>query len=187
MSELGKAGIMMLSAEMEPRLFDLDFQLLADATLTLIAVIALFFFLSYFLFNPAREFLNKRQERIKSELDEAKKNQEEAAALKTQYEEKIRSIDKEAEGILSAARKKALDNEASIVAQAKEEAHLIIERANSEAEQEKLRVKDDVKKEMISVAAAMAQKAVGSSMDVSVQERLVDETLKEIGDGTWLS
>lgn len=84
MSVLGKAGIMMLSAEMEPRLFDLDFQLLADATLTLIAVIALFFFLSYFLFNPAREFLNKRQERIKGELDEAKKNQEEAAALKAQ-------------------------------------------------------------------------------------------------------
>ena len=64
---------------------------------------------------------------------------------------------------------------------------MIVERANAEAEQEKLRVKDDVKKEMISVASAMAQKAVGDSMDVSVQERLVDETLKEIGDGTWLS
>lgn len=187
MSGLGKVGYMMLNAEMEPRLFDLDFQLAADTLLTLIAVIALFFFLSYFLFNPAREFMNKRQERIKGELDDAKKNQEEAAALKAEYEEKIRAIDKEAEGILSAARKKALDNEASIVAKAKEEAHTIIDRANSEAEQEKLRVKDDVKKEMISVASAMAQKAVGDSMDVSVQERLVDETLKEIGDGTWLS
>ena len=76
MSVLGKAGIMMLSAEMEPRLFDLDFQLAADTLLTLIAVIALFFFLSYFLFNPAREFMNKRQDRIKSELDDAKTMEE---------------------------------------------------------------------------------------------------------------
>lgn len=187
MSELGKAGFMLLSAEMEPRLFDLDFQLLADATLTLIAVIALFFFLSYFLFNPAREFMNKRQDKIKGELDDAKKNQEEAAALKAQYEDKLKNIDKEAESILSAARKKAMDNEAAIVAKAKEEAHSIVERAGVEAEQEKLRVKDDVKKEMISVASAVARKAVGNSMDVSVQESLVDETLKEIGDSTWLS
>ena len=40
---------------------------------------------------------------------------------------------------------------------------------------------------MIDVAAAVAKKAVGNSMDISVQERLVDETLKEIGEGTWLS
>ena len=187
MSELGRAGLMLLNAQMEPRLFDLDFQLLADSVLTLIAVIALFFFLSYFLFNPAREFMNKRQEKIKGELDEAKKSQEEAAALKAEYEEKLKNVDREAESILSAARKKAIDNEAAIVAKAKEEAHSIVERANSEAEQEKLRVKDDVKKEMINVASAVARKAVGSSMDVSVQESLVDETLKEIGEGTWLS
>ena len=101
--------------------------------------------------------------------------------------EAIKNVDREAESILSAARKKAIDNEAAIVAKAKEEAHSIVERANSEAEQEKLRVKDDVKKEMINVASAVARKAVGSSMDVSVQESLVDETLKEIGEGTWLS
>ena len=186
MSEL---GYMLLSAEGETmeRLFDLDFQLLADATLTLIAVIALFFFLSYFLFNPARDFLEKRQQKIKDELDDAKKNQDDAIALKAEYEEKLKEINKEAESILSEARKKAIDNEASIVAKAKEEAHAIVDRANAEAEQEKLRVKDDVKKEMISVASAMAEKAVGTSMDGSIQDRLVDETLKEIGDGTWLS
>ena len=186
MSAIGN-GLMLLTEEMEPRLFDLDFQLLADATLTLIAVIALFFFLSYFFFNPARDFLQKRKERIAGELEEAKKNQEEAAALKAEYEAKIKEVNKEAEGILSEARKKALDNEADIVAKAREEAHSIVERANAEAEQEKLRVKDDVKKEMISVAGELAKKAVGDSMDGNIQDQLVEDTLKEIGDGTWLS
>ena len=48
---------------MEPYLFDLTPQLLSDSILTLLAVIALFFCLSYFLFNPAREMLRKRSEK----------------------------------------------------------------------------------------------------------------------------
>ena len=45
----------------------------------------------------------------------------------------------------------------------------------------------DVKKEIIAVAALMAGKVVGSNMDATIQESLIDETLKEIGDNTWLS
>ncbi|MDD6201882.1 MAG: F0F1 ATP synthase subunit B [Lachnospiraceae bacterium] len=170
---------------MEPRLFNLDFQLLSDAVLMLIAVLVLFFLLSYLFFNPARAFLQKRQEKIKAELDDAKENQDQAYALKQDYEQRLRDINKEAEAILSEARKKAMDNEAAIIAQAKEEAARIIARANTEAELEKKKIADDVKKEMISVACAVAEKAIGTSMDASIQDRLVDETLKEIGDSTW--
>ena len=61
-------------ATMEPRLFDLDFQLFHDAALMIIAVVALFLIMSYFLFNPARAFLQKRQEKIRTELEDAKNN-----------------------------------------------------------------------------------------------------------------
>ena len=74
-----------------------------------------------------------------------------------------------------------------VVAKAKEDAASIIDRAHVEAELEKQKITDDVKKEMISVASVLAEKAVGESMDHAIQDRLVDETLKEIGDGTWLS
>ena len=69
---------------MEPRLFDLDLQLLADATLMIIAVFVLFLVASYFLFNPVREMLAKRQAKIKDELDSAQSDKEEAAALRVQ-------------------------------------------------------------------------------------------------------
>ena len=52
---------------MEPRIFDLDLQLIADAGLMMISIFVLFLFASYFLFNPAREFLKKRQEKIKGQ------------------------------------------------------------------------------------------------------------------------
>ncbi len=172
---------------MDSYLFDLTPQLLHDAVLSMIAVFTLFLVASHFLFNPVREMMRKRQNKIKDELDDAKKNQEAAESLKTEYEEKLRNIEKEAEEILSAARKKALANEAKIIAEAKEEAVRIRQRAETEAELEKKKAADDVKREMISIASLMAGKVVAASIDTTVQDSLIEETLKEIGDTTWLS
>lgn len=168
-------------------LFDLTPQLLQDALLMIIAVFVLFLVASHFLFNPVREMMQKRQEKIKGELDTAKSSMEEADALKAQYEEKLKNIDKEAEVILSEARKKALDNESRIIADAKTEAAGIITQAKNEAELEKRKAADDVKKEMIKIAAIMAGKVTAEKIDASIQDSLVEETLKEIGEETWLS
>lgn len=169
------------------RLFDLDWQLIADACLLIIAMFALFLIMSYFLFNPARKMLNSRKEKIRSELETAKQDMDEAGRLKEEYESRLKEIDKEAESILSEARKKALNNENQIIAQAKEEAARILERAKTEAELEKQKISDEVKREIVAVAAIMAGKVVSASIDTAVQDQLIDETLKEIGDKTWLS
>ena len=172
---------------MDSYLFDLTPQLLHDAVLSMIAVFTLFLVASHFLFNPVRDMMRKRQEKIKDELDDAKLNQEEAQRLKAEYEEKLRNVEKEAEEILSAARKKALANETKIIAEAKEEAARIRDRAITEAELEKKKVADDVKKEMISIASVLAGKVVSASINTVMQDSLIEETLKEIGDTTWLS
>jgi F-type H+-transporting ATPase subunit b len=107
--------------------------------------------------------------------------------LKAEYESKLKNIEKEAEVILSEARQKALKNEARIIDEAKEEARRIIKHAQDEAELEKKHAMDDVKQEIIAVAALMAQKVVSASIDTTIQDKLVEETLKEMGDSTWLS
>ena len=112
---------------------------------------------------------------------------EEAHSLREEYEGRLKAVDKEAENILSEARKKGLANENQIIAKAKEEAARILERARVEAQLEKQKMSDEVKKEIVTVAAAMAGKVVSASIDESEQNRLIDETLKEMGDDTWLS
>ena len=52
---------------------------------------------------------------------------------------------------------------------------------------EKQKMADEVKKEIIAVAALMAGKVVAANIDTAVQESLIDETLKEIGESTWLN
>ena len=169
------------------RLFDLDWQLVADASLMIIAIFVLFLVMSFFLFNPARKLMNDRKEKIRGELETAKQDMEEAKRLKEEYETRLKEIDKEAEAILSEARKRALVNENQIVAEAKEEAARILERARVEAELEKQKVSDEVKREIIAVAAVMAGKVVSASIDTTVQDQLIDDTLKEMGEKTWLS
>ncbi len=178
----------LLAAEMEPRLFDLDFQLLADSLLTIIAVFVLFIALSYLLFNPARKFMQDRQNKIAGELDHAKTAQEDAEKLKADYEARLANVDKEADEILSAVRAKALANEADIVAKAREEASRIIAHAHVEAELEKKKkAADEIKQEMVGLAMDAAGKFVRVSMDDRTKNALIEETLAEIGENTWLS
>ena len=159
--------------------------LLFDAALLAIAVFFLYMLMSYLLFNPARKLLKDRQDHISSELDEASADKEKAAALKAEYEAKLKEIDKEAETILADARQKALKNQNRIVNEAKEEAARIVKHAQEEALLEKKHAMNDMKQEMITVASLMAQKVVASSITAEIQSTLVDETLKEMGESTW--
>ena len=169
------------------RLFNLDAQLLQDTILLAIAVFFLFLALSYLLFNPVRNMLKNRQEGIAKDIKAAEDDKKDAAALKAEYEAKLKDIEKEAEQILSEARRKAQANASRIEGEAKEEAARIIQNANEEAELSKKRAMDEVKQEIITVASMMAAKVVAANIDATIQEKLVEETLKEMGDSTWQS
>ena len=167
------------------RIFGLDMQLLVDAAITALSVFVLFLFLSKLLFNPVRSLLETRQEKVMADLEDAQKAKDETARIKEEYENKLKDVNKEAEGILSETRKKALLQEREIVEEAKEEAHRIRVRADKEIALEKNKVKDEVKQEMITIASAMAGKIVQTSISAQQQDALIEETLKEMGDSTW--
>ena len=82
---------------------------------------------------------------------------------------------------------KATANETRIITEARAEAARIVARAKIEADLEKKKVADEVKNEMVSLASVLAGKVIGNTIDAAAQDSLIDETLKEIGDSTWLS
>mgnify|MGYP000333394024 CR=1 FL=1 len=184
---LGLAPIITASSDGNSmsRLIEFDIQFLSDAVLTGISVLVLYFVLSYLLFNPVRDMLKKRRERIASELDEAAVKLKAADALKAEYEGKIKDIKIEADHILEAARKKAKAKEEEILENARAEAVRITARASKEIELEKKKAIDDAKQEMVNIAALMAQKAIALSIDKKLHAQLILNTLKEIGENTW--
>lgn len=170
---------------LENRIFGLDPQLLADVIILALAVGFLFFLMSYLLFNPARELLKKRQDKIRTEMETASSDMAKASQMKAEYDAKLAAADKDVDAILSEGRKKALARENEIVAGAKEEAARVMERAEREIELEKSKVRDEVKQEMIDVARELAGKFVTASLDAASQAKLVDEALNEMGEDTW--
>ena len=155
--------------------------------MTLVAVFVLFLGGSFFFFNPARKFLEKRKQGIADDINSAKKDREEAERLKAEYEDKLKDVDSQVEEIMSEARKRALANENRIVADAREEAGKIVDNANREAALEKQKIANEVKEEMVNVASMMAGKIVAASMSEAERKVLLDETLKEMGEDTWLN
>ena len=169
------------------RLFDLDMQLIHDAILLAIAIFVLFLLLSYLLFNPARKMLEGRRQKIQDELQNAADDKASAAAMKAEYEQKLKNVDKEVEKIIADARQNALIGAAHIEDEARDEAHRIVKRAEEEAALEKKRAMDELKAEIIQIASMMAGKVVTANIDTTIHEKLIDETLKEMGEATWQS
>ena len=176
-----------LSSGLGDYIFGLDPQLLVDSAITILAMFFVFLLLSYLLFNPARNLMEKRQEGIREQMETAAREKQDAIQFKAEYDEKIKNVQKETDEILSEARKKALKKESVMLEEAREEAAQIVARANREVELEKSKVKDEMKQEIINGATAMAGKIVASSLDESKQSQLLADTLEEMGDETWLS
>ncbi|MDD7210619.1 MAG: F0F1 ATP synthase subunit B [Lachnospiraceae bacterium] len=179
---------MLLQAlQYDNRIFGLDPQLLFQVVFQMLAIFLLFMIASYLLLNPVRKILNDRKERVMREQKEAAQSRDEAVRFKEEYDTKLKQINKEAEQILSEARKKAMQRENEIIADAKTEASRIMDNARKEAELEKKRVKDEVKQEIISVASLMSEKIIAASIDEEKQNALFEQTLQEMGDETWLN
>ncbi len=169
------------------RLIGFDPQLLSELFFTAINIFILFFGLSYLLFNPVRSVLEKRRQKIAGELKSAAEDQKAAEALKSEYELKLKDIHKEADAILEEARRKGKAREAEIIEEAKAEAARIVARGSREVELERKKALDDMKQEIVTIASLMAGKVVSASIDTTVQDSLIEETLKEMGESTWQS
>ena len=75
------------------RIFNLDPQLLQDALFLAVNIFILFVAGSYLLYNPVRNLLKKRQDMVQADIDAARKDKEDAAALKSEYDAKIKNAE----------------------------------------------------------------------------------------------
>lgn len=170
MSSLLSAGLLYLTETagepvLKDKIFALDWQLIFDALIVACAVFFLFFLLSYLVFNTARNLMQKRRDKIAEDIAAAEKEKEDALAFKKEYDARLRDVDREADGILADAKRRAKDREEAIIAEAKEESARIMTRTKAEVELEKSKAKDEIKQEIVTVAGEMAGRFIKDKMD----------------------
>ncbi|MBQ8942725.1 MAG: F0F1 ATP synthase subunit B [Firmicutes bacterium] len=165
----------------------LDSQFVFSIVVQLINTCIMCFILAKLLYNPVLNFLNARKERIASQIEEANKMLDEAKTLKMQYELKLEDIETERSDILETARASAIKSSQQIISQAKEEADTIKNRAMLDIEREQAKVQDEVKKQIIKVSTAMSEKFIAAKISELEQEKLVEETIRDLEGVKWLN
>ncbi|MBS4536443.1 F0F1 ATP synthase subunit B [Clostridium sp. D2Q-14] len=155
--------------------------------LQLLATLILFFVLRHFLYKPVSEFLNKRKETIKSDLESAENKRAEAIKLKEEYEAKVEEAKGEGKEIIETSRRRGEDLRNEIIEEAKNEAQSIREKSKSDIEREKQKAQMELKGEMVTIAMLAASKVVDKNLDEKSHKDMIDKFIDEVGESQWQS
>lgn len=171
----------------EGRVFGLDGQTLMDIGIQLFNGILLAVILGAILYNPVKEFMQKRTESIQEKLDDSDATMLTAKNLIDEYEEKIENINQERISILEEARSQAQEESEIIRQEAKLEVAQTRERMQKSMEAEKKRIQDESRLYIIETAALMAEKYVASSISEEDHTKLFEEALTDLEESKWQS
>lgn len=124
--------------------------------------------------------LDSRAERIRNELEEARKLREDAQQLLAEYQRKRKEAEREANDIVAAAKRDA----ESIVADARRSTQDYVERRNALAEQKIAQAERDavaeVRGQAVDIAIAAAARLLADKVDGKADAVLFDASLQEM-------
>ncbi|MDI9496087.1 MAG: ATP synthase F0 subunit B [Bacillota bacterium] len=169
------------------RVFGLDAQTLISIGIQLFNAIILALALGFILYNPVKDFLRKRSEKIQKQIDDSDAAMMKAKELIAEYEAKIKDIDKERLEILEAARLKASEESKKILQEAKAEAEAIKERSMESVTADKKRLKDETRIYIIELASLMAQKIITQNINDDTHDKIFEESLAKLEASKWQS
>ena len=150
--------------------------------ISLLNLLILFLLFKKFLFGPVNKMLAKRQSEIDARYDaadEAKRLAEEDKAL---WDEKIGTVKAETDEMIKKAQDSAKYQSETIVAKAKDQADGIIRQAETLAQLEKQKAEEDIKREIVEVSTALANKLLEREINVDDHRELIDSFIEKIGD-----
>ena len=151
--------------------------------ISLLNLTIMFLVLKKFLFKPVKKVFADRQAAVAAQYENAAKAEEAAKESKSQWEEKLASAKDEADTIIKSASESAAKRGDEIVAEAKEKADGIIRRAQNEAELERKKATEGMKREIADVSARLSEKLLEREIKTDDHRKLIDSFINEIGDG----
>ncbi len=157
---------------------------LGTIVVEIVSFLIFLFFMSKFAFPPIEKILRERRERIEGAIEEARKDREEAARLKQQFEEQIASARHEAQSLIERAQRTADLQAQETIQSAREEATRLVAMARTEIEGEKREALREIRSEVAELSLAIAGRVLREELDTARQRKLVDEFLSTAESGS---
>lgn len=150
--------------------------------ISLINLVLLFLLVKKFLFGPVKKIMEKRDNEINERYISAKEAEDAAFESKKEWEEKLSGASKDADNILKNATEQAKYRGDVLISEAKEKAESIIRMAQNEAELERKKATDGIKREIVEVSRKLAEKMLEREINNDDHRDLIDSFIEEIGD-----
>lgn len=160
-------------------------QIMFDTAIwTVLIFVAMLIVLRAKAWNPILEGLQKREETIRTSLEEAKKTRDEMASMQAAMQKELAQAHQQIPILMEEARKKAEALAAEMRAKAAADIQVERERLRHEVEI----AKDQAIKQMWEQAAVLASsisaKVIGRSLNIDDHRRLLDEGLQEMSQAS---
>ena len=150
--------------------------------ISLLNLLILFLMFKKFLFKPVNNMLAKRQGEIDAQYEAADNAKKLAEEDQQMWNEKIGTVKAETDAMIKKAQDSAKRQGESIVSKAKEQADGIIRQAETQAELEMKKAEEGIKKEIVEVSTALANKLLEREINADDHRDLIDSFIEKIGD-----
>jgi len=148
---------------------------------TLIVFVLLLVILRKMAWGPMLTGLQKREDNIKSALEEAKRSNEESQKLRTQMAAQMAEAQEKVKAVLDEARRDAQSTADDLITKAKGEILADRQRLHREVELAKSQALEAISNRTAELATLVASKALGRSVEIQDQHRLVEEAIAGLG------
>ena len=138
--------------------------------------------LKKFLYKPVKDVIAARQAELDAQYAAAAAAEESAVASRDAYAAKLSTAQAEADDIIHEATATAGKRSDKIVAEAREKAAAIVRQGELEAEMEKKKAQESIRRDITEVSAALAEQLLGREMTSKDHHELIDSFLQGIGD-----
>ncbi len=137
-----------------------------------------------FLFKPINAMLDKRKAMADAEIQQARREKNEAMTLKSSYENSLTQAKAEANSILQNAQKDAVARSEAIINDAQSQAANLKAKAEADILQEKKKAVNDIKNEIGGIAMEIAGKVVEREINEEDHKKLIDEFIENVGEAS---
>ena len=150
---------------------------------TIFTFLVLLVLLAKFGWKPLLAFLESREEAIKKSLENAQTAKKELERLQQESAQIIRKAHGEAESIVSKSWSDAEKLREEMKQKAKAEADAIVKESQRQIEIETGRALRQIRSEVADLSIAIASKVIQRNVSKEDNDRLIEDTLKQIDSG----
>ena len=152
------------------------------ALFTLLNTLTVIFVGTKFLFKPVMKMISDRQKEIDDIYQDADDAKKQAAALETEYKQKLSTAQATSDRLVKEATARAQAREEDILRKANADAAAIMDKAASDIALEKKKALNDAKNEISDLALTIAGKVVERELTDANQTDLINRFIDGLGD-----